>query len=106
MQLDWRPHLHAPSFLYSPNQRLLLERMLRGHRADDHVHLPHGFQQARVIVQRPLSHTDEIGTSVRRNGGFRTGSSSKHSGSRALTLRIVAPAAASGLRGAESGRAK
>ena len=43
VQLDLRAHLHARSFLYSPNQRLLLERILSWHRADDHIHLPHSF---------------------------------------------------------------
>ena len=44
-------HLHASSFLYSPNQGLLLEHLLRGHRADDNVHLTHRLEQARVIFQ-------------------------------------------------------
>lgn len=49
-------HLHASSFLYRPNQGLLLERLLRGHRADDNVHLPHCPEQALIIFQRPLNH--------------------------------------------------
>jgi hypothetical protein len=44
-------HLHASSFLYSPKQGLLLESLLRGHRVDDNVHLPHRLEQARVIFK-------------------------------------------------------
>ena len=58
MHYGLQAHLHATSFLYRPDQGLLLERLLRGHRSDDNVHLPYCLEQALVILQRPLNHIE------------------------------------------------
>jgi hypothetical protein len=61
-------HLHASSFLYISNHSLLLERLLRGHRAYHDIHLPHGLDHALVIIQRPRNDIEAFSPLTRCTG--------------------------------------
>ena len=109
MHYGLQAHLHASSFLYRPDQGLLLERLLRGHRADDNVHLPYCLEQALVILQRPLNHIEPKPYSYsgfNRSGRLTRGAAHLPRPAWRRRLRAAAARGSPGGRGGGAGRAR